>query len=110
MRIFKKKDFIYLFDREHKQGEQQRKREKQTACWAGSLIQDMIPGRWDHDLSWKQTLNQQSHPGALHHYHFKRYPRILPFCQVYAYQYVAVFLVEEDRTQITNSDKTKLIK
>ena len=35
-----KKDFIYLFEREHKQGEGQREK-----MWGS------IPGAWDHDLS-----------------------------------------------------------
>ena len=52
------KDLIYLFDREHKQGEQET--EKQMPHWAGSLSGGFIPGPWDHDLSWKQMLNQLS--------------------------------------------------
>ena len=45
--------FIYLTQtvREHKQGAQQREREKQASCLAGSLMQSLIPGPWDHDVS-----------------------------------------------------------
>ena len=48
------RDFIYLrkrvCDRESmSQGEGQR--EKQTPHWAGSLMQGLIPGPWDHSLS-----------------------------------------------------------
>ena len=58
--------------REHKQEEGQRerekdrerKREKQGPHWAGTLMRGWIPGCWDHKLSWRQTLNQLSHPGA----------------------------------------------
>ena len=38
--------------------------EKQTPCWAESPTQGSIPGPWDHDLSWRQTLNGLSHPGT----------------------------------------------
>ena len=48
--------FIWERERGHKQGDRQR--EKQTPCGAGS------PELWDHDLSWRQTLNWLSHPGA----------------------------------------------
>ena len=34
------------------------------SCWAGSPTPGSIPGPQDHDLSWRQTLNQLSHPGA----------------------------------------------
>ena len=40
---FFKKDFIYLFDRAHKQGEEQREREKQMPYWAGSPMRASIP-------------------------------------------------------------------
>ena len=58
--------FVYLFMwvREHEQGEWQREREKQTPCWAGSPKWGSIPGPWDHDPSWRQTLNHLSHPGT----------------------------------------------
>ena len=29
-----------------------------------------ILGLWDHDLSWKKTYNQLSHPGAQKYLHF----------------------------------------
>jgi len=48
------KDFIYLLDREPKQGEQQREkqqREKQAPRRAGSPMRGSIPGPEDHDLS-----------------------------------------------------------
>ena len=35
----------------------QREREKQAPGEAGSLIQGLIPGPWDHDLSPRQMLN-----------------------------------------------------
>ena len=55
------KDFIYLFDRdsqqerEHKQGEWERK--KQALSGAGSPMWGSIPGPWDHDPSGRQMLN-----------------------------------------------------
>ncbi|XP_064437860.1 sialic acid-binding Ig-like lectin 14 isoform X2 [Mirounga angustirostris] len=54
-KTFKKKYFIYLFDREtqrereHKQGEWER--EKQASRRAGSPMRGSIPGPRDHDLS-----------------------------------------------------------
>lgn len=64
--IFFKILLIYLFEKtEQNQGEWQREREKQTPHRAGSLTQGSIPGPWDHELSWKQTLHQLNHPGAL---------------------------------------------
>ena len=39
-------------------------RQKQTPHWAGSLMQDWIPGLWDHDLSQMLLLDELSHPGA----------------------------------------------
>ena len=60
--------FIYLTEREsmreHKHGELQREREKQTPCWAGSPMWCSIPGPWDHNLNQRQTLNQLSLPGS----------------------------------------------
>ena len=44
--------------------EGQREREKQTPCWAGKSTRGWIPGPWDHDLSWRQSLNWLSHPGG----------------------------------------------
>uniref|UniRef100_M3YR50 Uncharacterized protein n=1 Tax=Mustela putorius furo TaxID=9669 RepID=M3YR50_MUSPF len=54
-------------EREHKQAE---RRQAEAEREAGSLpskepIWDMIPGRWDHDLSQRQRLNPLSHPGIL---------------------------------------------
>ena len=58
--------FIYLLEREreseHRQTEWQR--EKQAPCGARSPMWDSISGRWDHDLSRRQLLNQLSHPGV----------------------------------------------
>ena len=64
-------DFIYLRERTQGQGreEREKEREKQMPCWAGSPTRGLIPGSrdlilgpWDHDLSWRQTLNRLSHP------------------------------------------------
>ena len=59
--FFKKKIvFIYLTEREHKQGEQQAEGEGE----GGSLLSrdgGSIPGPWDHDLNWRQTFTQLSH-------------------------------------------------
>jgi len=41
--------------REHKQGEWER--EQQASRQAESPMRGLIPGRWDHDLSQRQTLN-----------------------------------------------------
>ena len=30
----------------------------------GSLVWGLIPGSWDHVLSWRQTLNHLSHTGT----------------------------------------------
>ena len=38
--------------------------EKQASHWAGILTWGWIPEPWDHDLTWRQKLNQLSHPGA----------------------------------------------
>ena len=65
------KGFIYLFERERERlrervhtswGEQQREREKQASCWAGSPVEGSIPGPWDHDPSRRQPLNQLKPP------------------------------------------------
>ena len=61
--LFKKDLFIYLFIWERAQ-QKEREREKQTPRWAGSPMQGLIPGPWDHDLSQRQMLNRLSHPGA----------------------------------------------
>ena len=47
-----------------RQRQRQRQREKQAPCRARSPMWDSIPGRWDHDLSRRQLLNQLSHPGV----------------------------------------------
>lgn len=39
-------------------------REKQIPHWAREPNTGLFPGLWDHDLSWRQTLNQLSHSGA----------------------------------------------
>ena len=56
LKIYLFKDFIYL--REHKSGEKGRgrEREKVIPCWAWNLTWGLIPGPWDHDLSWSQML------------------------------------------------------
>ena len=51
------KGFIYLREREHKQEELQRERGNLTPHQAGSLMQGLIPGPQDHDLSQRQILN-----------------------------------------------------
>ena len=60
--------FLNLRERERvgrsKRGKEQREREKQTSCSVGSLMQDLIPGPWDHNLSQRPMLNPRSHPGA----------------------------------------------
>jgi len=56
-KIFKIYSFERDTEREHKQGERQRERKKQTPCSAGSPTWGSIPGPWDHDLSQKQTLS-----------------------------------------------------
>ena len=78
--LFWKKIFIHLFERErererereneqaHKWREVQSERDKQTPfplLLSGEPDDVRLgPGPWDHDLSWNQTLNQLSHPGA----------------------------------------------
>ena len=60
-----------LFDREQASTSRgrdrqhwQREREKRALHGVGILTWGLIPGHWDHDLSWRQTLNWLSHPGA----------------------------------------------
>ena len=56
-----------MTEREHKQGKQMAEgeadfllcREPDMVCVGG-----LIPGPWDHDLSWRQMLNPHSYPGA----------------------------------------------
>ena len=56
--MFKKKDFIYLFERESMSSEEsKREREKQTPHGAGSPMRDSIPVLQDHALSQRQMLN-----------------------------------------------------
>ena len=59
-------NFLKIFlesTHEHKWGEEQR--EKWTTRWAGSLTDvgpgGLIPGPWDHHLSWRQSPNWLSH-------------------------------------------------
>ena len=47
-----------------RQSGRQRQREKQAPRRARSQMWDSIPGRWDHDLSRRQLLNQLSHSGV----------------------------------------------
>ena len=67
--------FIYLTEREtqreseHKQGKWER--ENQASRWAGSLMWGSIPEPWDHDLSWRQTLNDWA-TQALPHDDFRK--------------------------------------
>ena len=58
---------IYLFmrEREHKQGGKAKGVEEADSPWAGGLTWGLIPGPQDHDLRQWQTLNQMSQPGAL---------------------------------------------
>ena len=58
---------FYLSEREREStnmGKGQREREKQTPPRSRKPMYGSIPGPWDHDLSWRQTLNQLSHPGT----------------------------------------------
>ena len=57
--------FIWQWERETSKGSnRQREKEKQIPHWAGRWIWGLIPGPQDHDLSYRQSLNQPSHPGA----------------------------------------------
>ena len=68
--LFFKNNFIYLLERKRGARESmcsekgQGQMEKQTPCWAGSLMQGLIPELWDHDLTRRQMLNWLSHPGT----------------------------------------------
>ena len=60
---------IYLRERElaHERvcgGGRVRGRSRHPTKQAGSQMWGSVPGRWDHDPSGMQTLNQLSHPGA----------------------------------------------
>ena len=64
--FFFKISFIYLREREHKPG---KGRSRLPSKRGGQhRAQSHNPGimtwPWDHDLSWRQMLNQLSHPGA----------------------------------------------
>ena len=65
LEIIFSKDCLFVWQWGHKQGEQQREREKQASHWARSPVWGLISGSWDHDLSQRQMLNRLSHPGAL---------------------------------------------
>ena len=62
--IFK---FLFIWERERENEKEstsgERESEKQTPCWAGSLMWDLNPGLWDYDLNQRQVLNWLSHPG-----------------------------------------------
>ena len=45
-------------------GEEERPADWLTACWVQSPTWGLIPGPWDHDLTWSQMLNWLSHPGT----------------------------------------------
>ena len=47
-----------------REAEGEREREKQIPHWTESPTQGLISGPWGHDLNWRQTFNQLSHPGA----------------------------------------------
>ena len=59
-RLFK--DFIYLRERETAWDWQGRGADSPLS---GEPNWGLIPGPWDPDLSWRQMLNQLSHPGTL---------------------------------------------
>ena len=67
---FLKKEFIYLTEKEREiestsgRSGRRREREKQAPRWAGSQMQGLNLGPWDHDLSQGQTLNGLRHPSA----------------------------------------------
>ena len=50
------KDCVYIFMRTHRERQRHRQREKKAPL--RSLMQDSIPGPWDHDLSQRQPLSQ----------------------------------------------------
>ena len=95
------KDFIWERERESmhtsKGSGRQRQREKQVPWGAGSLMWGFHPRALDHDhdWSWRQTLNQLSHPGApelpvlkwfLHPtYSVSHYPALLGLPNTYYY-------------------------
>ena len=56
------KDFIYLRERETAWDWQGRGADSPLS---GEPNWGLIPGPWDPDLSWRQMLNQLSHPGTL---------------------------------------------
>ena len=57
--IFKK--ILFIWQKEQAEGEADSPLSREPD--AG--IDGLIPGPWDHDLSWRQMLNRLSHPGAL---------------------------------------------
>ena len=73
------KDFIFI-DLKETEWERQHKQEvgKGRGRSRFPVKQDSIPGPWDHDLSWRQMLNQLSHPGPpLEHFLSSISPHIL---------------------------------
>ena len=58
---------LFIWERERAQGGE---REKQATLQEGRPTQDSTPQPWDHDLSWRQTLNPLSHPGAPASFYF----------------------------------------
>ena len=66
----KKRFYLFETEREHEWEEGQRERKK-TPYWAGSPVwcdesqcRAQCKGPWDHKLSWRQMLNQLSHPST----------------------------------------------
>ena len=51
------KDFIYLFMRDTERTRDIGRGRSRLPAGTGNLMQDLIPGPWDHDLSQRQTLN-----------------------------------------------------
>ena len=59
------KNYLFIWQREHKQGKSQRReREKQVSPWAESPMQGLILGPWNHNLSQRQTFIWLSHPDS----------------------------------------------
>jgi len=51
------KDFIYMRERESKQEHKSKGEGEADSLLSKDPTWDLIPGRWDHDLSQRQPLN-----------------------------------------------------
>ena len=62
--FFKKRFYLFIHDRHIERGRDIGRERSRLPAW--SLMWDSIPGLWDHNLSWRQTLNRSATQVSLH--------------------------------------------